>query len=179
MMPVKRVISAFVPIGCAVVMAVAPTPASAQQCQLCGDGPPGLGGGPPGRSLRIDIETDLEFARYAVLSDAGGYAELDPVTGQRRTYGGLGDMGGLAVTARVTLRGQPNRAVRVDLPSTIELRAAGGDRIELTNLSSTLPGQPRLDADGRLEFRIGGRINVDGTDAGNFRGRLRVSAEYE
>lgn len=175
----KQLFAAFVPICCALGVTVAPAPADAQQCQLCGDAPPAVESQAGDRALHINFNTDLEFARYAVLSDAGGYAELDPVTGTRRTFGGLGDMGGIAVTARVTLSGEPNRAVSVDLPSSIELRSSGGDRIELTHLTSTLPAQPRLDSAGRLEFRIGGRIDVDGRDFGDFRGRIRISAEYE
>ncbi len=155
------------------------TPAGAQ-CRLCEDAGPVIAQrGGNGRALRIDIDTGIDFARYVHLNDDEGYAELDPVTGERRTSGGLGELGGIAVTARVTLEGEPGRAVLVDFPDHITLHAPGGDKLELTRLQTDLPAQPRLGSDGFLRFSVGGRITADRRDAGRFHGRIRVSARYE
>ncbi len=168
-----------VPVAIAALCLLSAMPAEAQ-CRLCEDaGPIVAQRGGNGRALRIDIDTGIDFARYVHLNDEEGYAELDPVTGERRTSGGLGELGGIAVTARVTLEGEPGRAVTVDFPDSITLRAPGGDKLELTALRTDLPAQPRLGTDGFLRFSVGGRITADRRDAGRFHGRIRVSARYE
>ncbi|WP_211306418.1 DUF4402 domain-containing protein [Parasphingopyxis lamellibrachiae] len=132
----------------------------------------------PSRPLHIDIDTGIDFDRMALLDYQGGQAEIDPQTGQRRLTRLL-DLGGLAMRGTVVIRGEPGRAVRVDLPDEVILRAPGGRRVELRDVRSDLPVQPRIGSDGQLRFSFGGRIIVDGEDVGNFRGRMRVSAEYE
>ena len=114
----------------------------------------------------------------ALIDDRGGAAEIDPLTGQRR-LSNLLDLGGLAMRGAVTIRGEPGRAVRVDLPNEVVMHAPGGRRVKLRNMRSDLPAAPRIGSDGALRFSFGGRIDVDSDDVGNFRGRMRIRADYE
>ena len=147
-------------------------------CRLCDDSAPIMERGRPSRPLQIDIDTGIDFDRMALIDYQGGQAEIDPQTGQRRLTRLL-DLGGMAMRGTVTIHGEPGRAVRVDLPDEVILRAPGGRRVELRDMRSDLPVQPRIGSDGYLRFSFGGRIDVDGTDVGRFRGRMRISAEYE
>jgi uncharacterized protein DUF4402 len=157
----------------------APSGAYAQSaCRLCEDTGPIMPQARPARPLHIDIDTGIDFDRMALIDYQGGQAEIDPQTGQRRLTRLL-DLGGLAMRGSVVIRGEPGRAVRVDLPDEVIMRAPGGRRIELRDVRSDLPAQPRIGSDGELRFSFGGRIIVDGDDVGSFRGRMRVSAEYE
>ncbi len=170
----------FFPVLLAAALPFAvPTAASAQgACRLCADTGPILSQAQPRRALHIDIDTGIDFDRMALIDYQGGQAEIDPVTGQRRLTRLL-DLGGLAMRGSVIIRGEPGRAVRVDLPDEVIMRAPGGGRVELRDVRSDLPAQPRIGSDGELRFSFGGRIIVDGDDVGSFRGRMRVSAEYE
>ena len=157
----------------------APSGALAQDaCRLCDDSGPIMPQARPARPLQIDIDTGIDFDRMALIDYSGGQAEIDPQTGLRRLTHLL-DLGGLAMRGSVIIRGEPGRAVRVDLPDQVVMRAPGGRRVELRDVRSDLPAQPRIGSDGQLRFSFGGRIIVDGDDVGNFRGRIRVSAEYE
>lgn len=147
-------------------------------CRLCDESGPIMPQARPSRPLRIDIDTGIDFDRMALIDYQGGQAEIDPQTGQRRLTRLL-DLGGLAMRGTVVIRGEPGRAVRVDLPHEVIMRAPGGRRVELRDVRSDLPAQPRIGSDGQLRFSFGGRIIVDGDDVGSFRGRMRVSAEYE
>lgn len=174
-----RVIFILPAFVAAIAPFVAPDAATAQgSCRLCDDAAPIVDQAQPRRPLRINIQTDLDFDRMALMDYQGGQAEIDPQTGQRRLTR-LIDLGGMAMRGSVTIEGEPGRAVRIDLPSEVVLRAPGGRRTELRNLQSDLPAQPRIGSDGFLRFSFGGRLDVDGNDVGNFRGRLRISAEYE
>ncbi|MEM8696313.1 MAG: DUF4402 domain-containing protein [Pseudomonadota bacterium] len=157
----------------------APSGAVAQgACRLCEESAPIVERARPSRPLHIDIDTGIDFDRMALIDYQGGAAEIDPQTGQRR-LSRLLDLGGMAMRGTVTIRGEPGRAIRVDLPDEVTLRAPGGRRVELRDMRSDLPARPRIGSDGFLRFSFGGRIDVDGDDVGNFRGRLRISAEYE
>lgn len=157
----------------------APSGALAQgACRLCEEAAPIMPEARPSRPLRIAIDTGIDFDRMALIDYRGGQAEIDPQTGQRRLTHLL-DLGGLAMRGTVVIRGEPGRAVRVDLPREVIMRAPGGRRVELRDVRSDLPVRPRIGSDGQLRFSFGGRIIVDGDDVGAFRGRMRVSAEYE
>lgn len=147
-------------------------------CRLCDGSGPVVPQARPPRPLHIVIDTSIDFDRMALIDDRGGAAEIDPLTGQRR-LSNLLDLGGIAMRGTVTIRGEPNRAVRVDLPDEVVMHAPGGRRVELRNMRSDLPALPRIGSDGALRFSFGGRIDVDSDDVGNFRGRLRIRADYE
>lgn len=152
---------------------------AAAQCRLCDEREPVFADRAPDRPLSITIENGLDFDRLAVGGDSGGVVDLDPGTGQRQLNGDLIDLGGFAVRGTALLRGDPGRTVRVDLPSRVTLYTVEGEAVELASLESDLPALPQLDANGMLRFSFGGRLHVRGRSSGNFRGRIRISAEYQ
>ena len=107
----------------------------------------------------------------------GGEVAIDPLTGVRRVSGDVRDLGGFAVTGRVTVRGEPGAEVRVFLPATVELESGTGATARVVDVSTDLVAAPRLGPDGRLTFRFGGRLQVAGS-AGDYRGRIPVTVEY-
>lgn len=169
----RRGVAAALAMACLV-----PQPAAAV-CRLCEDNEPIVAEREPDRELTIVIENGLDFDRLAVGGDSGGIVAIDPETGQRRLGGALVDLGGFAVRGTALLRGDPGRIVRVDLPAQVTLFTVEGEAVELADIRSDLPFRPQLDANGELRFSFGGRLHVEGRSAGNFRGRIRISAEYE
>ena len=154
-------------------------PLAAQDCALCGEHVSVFSDGEPTRPVTIEIDSALDFDRFAMGERGGGEVMLDPHTGQRSFGGMLVDLGGFAVNGSAIVRGDPGRAVRIDLPEQITLHTADGDAVELRDLRTDLPAQPRLDPNGELRFAFGGRLRVGDRSTGNFRGRIRISAEYE
>lgn len=128
--------------------------------------------------LRVDVETQLDMGRVAVGA-MGGEVEVDPVSGARRVRGDVVDLGGFALTGVVTVRGEPGAEVRVILPATVDLEGGNGRTARVTGLVTDLSAAPRLGADGRLQFRFGGRLQIAGLDDGDYRGRIPVTVEYQ
>ena len=154
--------------------------AAVAQCQLCAQD--AAGAATTSRKsetpLRVDIETQLDFSRVAVGA-MGGAVELDPASGARRLSGAIVDLGGFPVTGVVTVRGEPGAEVRVILPATVDLEGDHGRSARVTGLVTNLAPAPRLGADGRLQFRFGGRLQIAGIDDGDYRGRIPVTVEYQ
>lgn len=75
--------------------------------------------------------------------------------------------------------GTPGRTVRIDIPLSIRMTGSNGGSIEISNLRTNLPPNPKLDAFGKLEFSFGGDLEIKGSIAGTFRGRIPITAEYE
>ncbi|MBC2776261.1 DUF4402 domain-containing protein [Parasphingopyxis marina] len=152
--------------------------AAAQGCRLCQEAAPIVDQARPRRPISIDITTAIDFDRMALIDSNGGAAEIDPVTGARR-LDRLASVGGMYMRGEVLIRGDQGRAVRIDMPDEIVMHAPGGRRLELVDMRTDLPGQPRIGNNGELRFSFGGRILVDGDDIGRFHGRMRIHAEYE
>lgn len=154
------------------------TPVSAQDCQLCVARPEQAAQAQPAKPLKIDIETALDFSTAAHTDMGQGSIQLDPATGQRR-FAGLVGVGGAALRGMATVTGQPFRRVRVDLPRTIRLNATMGAKADVTDIQSTLGPDPMIGPDGRLVFWFGGRLTVTDNAAGEFHGRIQISADYQ
>jgi hypothetical protein len=163
-------------LGCAsLALICAPfAGAGAEPCLVCASG----GSGATTAPLTIEIVSDLEFSRMALTGRQDGHARIDPQTGSRRIDGGLVPLGGLTFKGRARVIGEPMRPVRIDLPPTITMTAAGGAKAELSDLVTDLPAFPVLDSSGRLEFGFGGRLTVTGGGGGNFRARIPISVDY-
>jgi hypothetical protein len=161
------------------LLAFASPSVAAAQCLLCA---PDKAGGLAARKadvpLRIDVETQLDMGRVAVGA-MGGEVEVDPVSGARRVRGDVVDLGGFALTGVVTIRGEPGAEVRVILPATVDLEGGHGRTARVTGLVTDLSAAPRLGADGRLQFRFGGRLQIAALDDGDYRGRIPVTVEYQ
>ena len=130
------------------------------------------------RPLRIAVSTGLEFAPVAT-GPAGGDANLDAHSGEQRAGGDAVTLGGYAFRGEVTIEGEPGQSIRVDMPRIIELSSPEGATARVVEIASTLGPAPRLGIDGRLVFKFGGRLEVDGGLDGNFRGRVPITAEYQ
>lgn len=147
------------------------------QCRLCDKpvaAPQSTG---PGEVIELQIEASLDFDRLVVLGEGEGSATLLP-DGTRQTSGSVEAMSGRAMVGEAHVRGEPGRSVRVDLPSQLQLYSLGGGRMTIDEIVTDLPGDPRLDSRGMLNFRFGGRIRFRGSNDGDFRGDLPITVEY-
>lgn len=129
--------------------------------------------------ISIDITTKLDFSRIGLTGGGSGAVSLDPQGGARRVDGEIIDLGGFPLAGQAIVRGQPGRAIRVDMPATARMTSATGGDVEIVGLKTDLPLAPRLDSNGRLEFSFGGRLLVRGDAFGTFRGRIPITAVYE
>lgn len=163
----------------AVLLASASPSVAAAQCLLCAQDKDGATAARRAEvPLRVEVETQLDMGRVAVGA-MGGEVEIDPMSGARRVRGDVVDLGGFALTGIVTVRGEPGADVRVILPATVDLEGGYGRIARLTGLATDLSAAPRLGPDGRLVFRFGGRLQVDGASDGDYRGRIPVTVEYQ
>jgi Domain of unknown function (DUF4402) len=153
----------------------------AAQCLLC-DAPSaaaiGKAARPEGAPLRISINTRLDFSRAAIANIGQGTIIVAP-DGGRTVSGNLEDLGGLGVAGTVEIWGSPNRQLSIDLPNTVELRAADGTIAQVTNFKTDLKRNPKLNVSGYLKFNFGAELKVSAGQAGQFRGRIPISVEYE
>lgn len=154
-----------------------PTAPVEAQCRLCSQSTAvGTAAAPPG-DVALQIETDLSFDRL-VLSGAGqGAATIRP-SGANSAEGAVLEVGPRATMGTVTVHGEANRSVSVDVPHRVDLYSSGGGRITLLDVTTDLPPSPRLDVAGNLSFRFGGRLEISGNDDGQYRGDLPITVEY-
>lgn len=171
----------FFPLAClALAGSALPAPAPAQEvtapCRLCS---PREGDGEAGslKPVQLEVEASLDFDRLVTAGSGIGVAELGP-DGSRRVGGSITAMSARAMVGEVVIRGEPGREVRVELPRMIELSGFGGGSIRVESIRSDLPSVPRLDSNGRLQFRFGGVIHVTGDADGEFRGDARIEVDY-
>jgi len=156
---------------------VAASPTHAQ-CRLCGT-PVITRTDETGHDrVTVEVETSLNFDRLVVFGGSVGSAEIRP-DGSRSAQGSIEGVGPRAMVGTATLRGEPGRMVRVDLPSRIQLYSLSGGQIAFDEVTSDLPPMPRLDSTGTLTFRFGGRVHITGDADGDYRGELPIIAEYQ
>jgi hypothetical protein len=156
--------------------ALAPA-AAAAQCRLCAPAPEAAKK-PPATAISIEIETGIDFSRLGLIArNQAGSAAIDAATGTR-TVSGLLDLSGLPVQGTVTIRGEPNENVSVDMPPEVTLTNPSGASIRLSGITTTLKNNPKLAKDGTLTFTFGGRLLVDGRSDGDFRGRIPITVDY-
>jgi hypothetical protein len=129
--------------------------------------------------LNVEIRTQLDFSKAATGSSNGGSISIDPTSGSRQVAGDIVDLGGSALAGSAVITGEPGRSIRVDLPLSIRMSGSNGGVIEISNLRTNLPPNAKLDGFGRLEFSFGGDLEIKGSIAGTFRGRIPITAEYE
>lgn len=158
---------------------VAPSVAEAQ-CRLCAT--PTTDGVTDARvasarPLTIEVEAALDMGKVA-SHGGGGSITIDERTGARRVEG-LIDLGGFAIKGSALLTGEPLAHVRVSLPDSVRMTAPDGSTADAVDLRADLPPDARLGADGTLRFGFGGRLVVPGGAAGDFRGRIAITADYE
>jgi hypothetical protein len=136
------------------------SPADAQ-CRLCEQPTTATPEQAPGSDVDLQVEANLNFDRLILMGAGVGAATLRP-DGSSATEGSVMQMGPRAMVGSVQVHGQPNRAVRVDLPRRIDLFSISGARMTLDDVTTDLTSAPHLDAAGNLSFRFGGRLIVSG-----------------
>ena len=130
-----------------------------------------------GRATPLEVQTRLDFDRLVLLGAGSGSATLLP-SGESSTSGSVATVSARAMVGSVTVRGQPNRAFRIDLPPRIQLYSVGGASIAIDRIETDLPGAPLLDSAGNLSFRFGGRLEISGDAEGEYRGDIPITVEY-
>ena len=131
----------------------------------------------PAQPVSLAVDAKLDFDRLILAGAGSGTAELGP-DGTRNVSGSVTALSARAMVGEVTVRGEPGRLVRIDLPSSIELLGLNGGSIRLESIRSDLSSSPRLDSNGLLRFRFGGVIQVTGDTDGEYRGDVRINVEY-
>lgn len=131
----------------------------------------------PATPVTLDVEAKLDFDRLILTGVGGGTAELLP-DGSRAVSGSVSAISARAMVGKVAIHGEPGRQVRIELPHRVELLGVDGGSIQLDAIRSDLPPMPKLDSNGRLDFRFGGIVRVTGDSDGEFRGDLRINVEY-
>ncbi|MFN3620643.1 MAG: DUF4402 domain-containing protein [Sphingorhabdus sp.] len=129
--------------------------------------------------LSIEITTKLDFSRAALPASGGGRIDLDPQSGNKRVHGGVVDLGGAALAGTAIVKGEPGRAIRIEIPSSARMTSPTGGVVTITGLRTNLVGGSRLDSTGRLNFSFGGTLVVQGHVSGTFRARIPITAQYQ
>ena len=155
----------------------APVVPATAQCRLCDTPTTVRDEAAAGKDIQLEIETSLSFDRLILFGAGTGTAVIRP-DGSTSAHGAVSDIGPRAMVGRAVIRGEPGRAVRVELPRRILLHSLGGGEIAFDDVVSDLPSLPRLDATGTLGFRFGGRLTVTGDADGEYRGDLPITVEY-
>jgi hypothetical protein len=150
---------------------------AAGQCRLCDKPRTQADSLDESQTLSLQVETGLSFERLVVAGTGEGSVTVRP-DGSSVAQGSVQDAGPRVMIGSATVRGEPGRALRVELPRQIILYSTSGGQIVLDQVVSDLPSVPRLDSAGRLSFRFGGRLHVRGDTEGSFRGDLPITADY-
>ena len=155
----------------------------------------GNGGGPPGcknngvpsknpncpaEPIALTVDTNIDFGRLVLVGDGVGRVVLDLDSGGKLFFGGIDDLGGFAVKGHATVTGSPNRAVVLNIPTTIVMADPAGGQAELRDIVTNLQSLPVLDGNGQLVFQFSGTLYTDAQTAvgGVLRGRIPISVNY-
>jgi len=160
----------------AALLAGAPAAAPAQ-CRLCPTPTTQAEASDESGSIQLEVQASLDFDRLVLLGGGTGEATLLP-NGERSASGSVATVSARAMVGAVTVRGEPGRTVRVDMPARITLYSLGGAQIAIEELETDLPGVPKLDSAGNLSFRFGGRLTISGDAEGEYRGDVPITVEY-
>lgn len=151
-----------------------PAPA---QCRLCDAPTTSRESDAENGEIRLEVETGLDFDRLIVDTEGEGSAMIRP-DGSMTANGSVKEVSPRAMAGTVVLRGEPGRAVRIELPRRITLYSLSGGQVVFEDVVSDLPSLPKLDSNGTLTFRFGGSLRVSGNSEGDYRGDLPIIAEY-
>lgn len=148
-------------------------------CLLCGSdqrtgSAPSIGGTAQ-TPLEIDLVSGFNFSRFTVPGPGGGV-----LVEARRSGTAVGAGGALGLVGQVVIRGAPHAALHIDLPRSIVLLNRHGGRIEITRIVHSLPKNPELDANGRLEFSFEGPLSLpEGARPGDYAAAFSIDAAYQ
>jgi hypothetical protein len=145
-------------------------------CRLCSATPDDSTNARPATPLRLEVETRLDFDK--VVFDGNGTAVLALSPSGATRLSGATAAGARAMPGAVVSRGEPGRAVRIDLPSQVRLLGEGSGSIRIDSLVTDLSSFPRIGDDGTLSFRFGGDLRLSGDSEGAYRGTVDITVEY-
>ena len=151
--------------------------ASSAPCQLCSAAPSDTLNARPATPLRLQVETRLDFDKIVFEGTGSALFALSP-GGVARLSGAATAGGARAMPGSVLIRGEPGRAVRIDLPGKVLLFGEGSGSISIDSLTTDLPSFPRIGDDGTLSFRFGGDLRLSGESDGAFRGSIDIVVDY-
>lgn len=163
-------------LAAAAAAVVGAWPASGQ-CRLCATPTTTPAGEADAPLVTLEIETSLNFDRLILYGPGAGSASIRP-DGSSSADGSVTSVSPRAMVGSAIIRGEPGRGVRIELPPRIVLRSFNGGEVIVEDVVSDLPPLPRLDASGRLSFRFGGRLRIEGDSEGEFQGDLPITVEY-
>lgn len=164
-------------LGVLAVAAAGLSPARGQ-CRLCDKPTTAVSQSTDGDPIELEIETSLDFDRLVLAGSGQGAAVIRP-DGSSTAQGALTQVSARAMVGTATIHGIAGRAIRVDLPTRIDLYSVNGARITVDEVQSDLPAVPRLDSAGNLSFRFGGRVTLTGDADGDYRGDLPITVDYQ
>lgn len=167
---------AIILAAAAIMLAGAPTPAPAQ-CRLCSKPTTERLETDSRNRIQLEVAAVLDFDRLVLLGGGGGAATLLP-NGERSVSGSIATVSAKAMVGSVTVRGEPGRTLRIELPRRIELHSIGGGKIGIDQIETNLPGLPKLDSAGSLSFEFGGRLSIVGDADGEYRGDVPITVDY-
>lgn len=165
--------------GFAVSVTWAPQAAAQERsapCRLCVGGQ-AAADKHPDKPLKIEVQTRLEFDKVVFAGLGEGQFLLSP-QGTTHLSGAAAASGARAMPGSVLIRGEPGRAVRIDLPGRVELFGEGKGAIRIDSIVTDLPDFPRIGDDGTLSFRFGGDLRISGDSDGAYRGSVDIVVEY-
>lgn len=148
---------------------------AAAPCLLCTAGPADSLNARPAAPLHLQVETRLDFDKVVFAGNGSALVALSP-DGITRSTGAA--TGARPMPGSVLIRGEPGRAVRVDLPGQVSLFGDGSATLRIDSIVTDLPPFPRIGADGTLLFRFGGDLRVSGEGDGTFRGTIDIVVDY-
>jgi len=158
-------------------LATAPDRAAQAQCRLCGTPATAPTEQENRKPIELQIETSLSFDRLILSSPGDGFVMVRP-DGSSSAHGAVEHVSARSMPGIATIRGEPGRAVRIELPRRITLYSLSGGELTFDQVESDLPSLPRLDSAGTLTFRFGGRLTVSGNAEGEYRGDLPITVDY-
>jgi hypothetical protein len=160
----------------ALMLAGDPTAAPAQ-CRLCSKPVTERIESDSSGRIQLEVAAVLDFDRLVLLGGGGGAATLLP-NGERRASGSIATVSARAMVGSVTVRGEPGRILRIEMPRRIDLHSIAGGSIAIDQVETDLPGLPKLDSAGNLSFQFGGRLTIAGDADGEYRGDVPITVDY-
>ena len=163
--------------GLAVPAGLSAQDASLAPCRLCSGETDSTLNARPAAPLRLQVESRLDFDKVVFEGNGNALLALSP-GGVARLTGAATAAGARAMPGSVLVRGEPGRAVRVDLPGEVHLFGAGHGSLRIDSLVTDLPSFPRIGDDGTLSFRFGGDLRLTGDSDGAYHGTIDITVEY-
>ena len=149
----------------------------AAPCLLCAAPVSAPGTAEPPSPIRLDVQSRLEFDSIVFNGEGEASMTLSP-QGSAQILGAASATGARAMPGTITIRGEPGRQVRIDVPTRIDLFGEYGGSVQIDRIMTDLPNFPRIGDDGTLSFRFGGEIRLTGETDGNYRAAIDFLVEY-